>query len=302
MTAAVARIDPPKRSLLGALAERYGMEPKAFEMTIRATVMPAPHSDEEFAACCLVAHEHKLNPITKEIYFMRSKGGGIQPIVGVDGWVKKCNEHPAFNGMDFEDIQDPKGALHAIKCIIYRKDRDHQIIVTEYLSECKRETPVWKQMQARMLRHRALIQCARIAFGFAGLMDPDEFEQWQDLYRGDTPRDITKAVVELPDIPDPPKADILPDAEAAKRLDAQGDQPDEEPDMDEPLVDAAGFKSRLEEALAGCRDEASIKEVWESDRDNIEKRLSRSDRAICEDLYDKAMARVAKKAKRQAAE
>ena len=28
-----------------------------------------------------------------------------------------------------------------------------------------------------MLRHKALIQCARYAFGFAGLIDPDEAER-----------------------------------------------------------------------------------------------------------------------------
>ena len=34
-----------------------------------------------------------------------------------------------------------------------RKDREHPIIVTEYLSECRRDTPTWKQMPGRMLRH-----------------------------------------------------------------------------------------------------------------------------------------------------
>jgi hypothetical protein len=28
-----------------------------------------------------------------------------------------------------------------------------------------------------MLRHKALIQCARVAFGFAGIHDPDEAER-----------------------------------------------------------------------------------------------------------------------------
>lgn len=228
MSSAVAKLEP-KRSILGALAERYGMDPKAFEMTLRKTVMPNPHSDEEFAACCLVAHEHKLNPITKEIYFMRTKGGAIQPIVGVDGWIVKCNQHPAFDGLDFEDAHDDKGVLVSVKCKMFRKDRKHPIIVTEYLAECRRPTENWKQMPARMLRHRALIQCARVAFGFAGIMDPDEFEQWQDRYRGDVARDITPAhdrvpLLDVPDIPDgtddKPAHPAIADGEFLDKLDA----------------------------------------------------------------------------------
>ena len=197
----------PKRSIIVALSERYGMEPREFEITMRSTCMPADHSDPELAACLIVALEHKLNPITKEIYFMKTKGGAIQPIVSIDGWIKKCNENPFFNGIDFEDIFDPKGGLTAIKCRIHRKDRQHPIEVTEYLAECRRDSPVWTQMPGRMLRHRALIQCARIAFGFAGIMDPDEFAAWQERFEEPGSRPPPKrlaAPVEIEDIPDEP--------------------------------------------------------------------------------------------------
>src|SRR5579859_2161678 len=36
-------------------------------------------------------------------------------------------------------------------------------------------------MQHRMLRHKAIIQCSRIAFGFSGIMDPDEAEKIIDV-------------------------------------------------------------------------------------------------------------------------
>ncbi|MGP1667495.1 MAG: hypothetical protein ACTS5I_16635, partial [Rhodanobacter sp.] len=32
----------------------------------------------------------------------------------------------------------------------------------------------------RMLRHKAMIQCARLAFGFVGVYDPDEAERIQE--------------------------------------------------------------------------------------------------------------------------
>ncbi len=38
---------------------------------------------------------------------------------------------------------------------------------------CKRNTEPWK-MEHRMLRHKAVMQCARIAFGFSGIHDEDD--------------------------------------------------------------------------------------------------------------------------------
>jgi hypothetical protein len=45
------------------------------------------------------------------------------------------------------------------------------------MAECKRDTDTWKKWPARMLRHKAAIQAARYAFGFAGIYDLDEAER-----------------------------------------------------------------------------------------------------------------------------
>jgi len=171
---AVATLEPP--SIFNAMAQQYGMDRKAFESTLRATVMPQNTSNEQAAAFLLVAREHRLNPFTREIFAFPTQGGGIQPVVSVDGWMKLINSHADFDGMDFEDHLD-SGALMSITCRMYRKGRAHPIEVTEYMSECKRETPTWKRWPARMLRHKAAIQAARYAFGFAGIMEPDEAER-----------------------------------------------------------------------------------------------------------------------------
>lgn len=168
-----------KRSLLNTMALRFGMEPKAFEATIKQTVMPSGGKDvsnAEFAAFLLVAKEYNLNPITKEIYAYPKRGGGIQPVVGVDGWCRIINEHAQLNGIDFiDDVQN--GIPVSVTCKIYRKDRQVPISVTEYYKECKMETDPWRKYPMRMLRHKALIQCARYAFGFSGIVEPDELER-----------------------------------------------------------------------------------------------------------------------------
>lgn len=165
------------KSVLFDMASRFGMEPQAFEATLRNTVVPTNCSREQFAAFLLVAKEYNLNPLTKEIYAFAAQGGGIQPIVSIDGWANLINSHPAMDGLEFDDHLDDKGNLVAVTARIWRKDRTRPIVVTEYMAECVRSSQPWKQWPRRMLRHKATIQCARYAFGFAGIVDPDEFDR-----------------------------------------------------------------------------------------------------------------------------
>jgi phage recombination protein Bet len=171
----IATREPAKRSVLLAMASRFGMEAAAFEATVRATCGCAGATREEFAAFLLVANEYGLNPVTREIYAFPKKGGGIQPIVGVDGWMRMANAHPEFDGLEVDFQHDDAGKLVSATARVHRKDRTHAVVVTEYLAECYRNTDPWK-MPHRMLRHKAAIQGIRYAFGFAGIMEPDEAE------------------------------------------------------------------------------------------------------------------------------
>lgn len=138
--------------------------------TLKATAFKGQVNDAQMAALLIVASQYGLSPWTKEIYAFPDKGG-IVPVVGVDGWSRIINDNPQFDGMDFQ--QDDESCT----CIIHRKDRSHPIRVTEYMSECKRGTQPWQSHPKRMLRHKAMIQCARLAFGFAGIYDQDEAER-----------------------------------------------------------------------------------------------------------------------------
>jgi len=164
------------------LASHYGIEPGKFIQTLKATVMPkrqggepAPVSDEELAAFCMVAKEYGLNPFLKEIHAFPNKSGGVTPIVGVDGWAKLMNREPNFDGIEFETTDDAEsGKPISVTARIYVKGRSRPVSVTEYFSECQRGTEPWRTMPRRMLRHKALIQGVRVAFGFCGIHDEDE--------------------------------------------------------------------------------------------------------------------------------
>lgn len=165
------------RNALEAMAYRLQVSPAGLKDTLLKTVFSGCRNDAEFIALTVVSNEYGLNPLTKEIYAFPAKGGGIVPMVSVDGWIRIMNEHPQFDGIEFDYIADQKGNIDAIEAIIHRKDRRHPIKVIEYLDECKRGTDPWKQMPRRMLRNRALIQGARIAFGFSGIVaEGDEVE------------------------------------------------------------------------------------------------------------------------------
>ena len=173
--------DEPKRSgLVTKLADHYGMDARQFYNTIIQTVMPKASTPEQINVFLAVANEYKLNPFTKEIYAFPTKGGGIQPIVSIDGWVNIINSHPQYDGVEFADNFDGKN-IASITCKMFRKDRSHHTEATEYMIECKRDTEPWKKWPARMLRHKAMIQCARYAFGFSGIIDPDEADRYEEV-------------------------------------------------------------------------------------------------------------------------
>lgn len=163
---------PPKTSALGVMASKLSVDPAKLLQTLKSTVFKGA-SDEELLALVVVANTYGLNPLLKELYAFPAKGGGIVPVVSIDGWVSMVNGHPAMDGMEFDEHYSSDGKLESVTCRIWRKDRNRPISVTEHLSECKRPTEPWK-MEHRMLRHKALMQCARYAFGFSGITDEDD--------------------------------------------------------------------------------------------------------------------------------
>lgn len=176
---------PP--SLLAKIASKYSVDPTKMLTTLKATAFKGDVSNEQMMALLIVADQYGLNPWTKEIYAFPDRQNGIVPVIGVDGWARIINSHDQFDGMNFE--QDNESCT----CTIYRKDRAHPIQVTEYMSECKRSVGPWQSHPKRMLRHKAMIQCARLAFGFVGVYDQDEAERIveKDITPEDDPLPMT---------------------------------------------------------------------------------------------------------------
>lgn len=174
---------------LTAMAARLEISGEEIKNVLMNTVMPAGGKDvtpEQFTAFIATANNYGLDPLKREIYAFPAKGGGIQPVVGIDGWLSIINSHADFDGMELNE-QFEDGHIFSVTCTIHHKKHAHPTVITEYLSECKRKTDPWNK-PIRMLRHKAVIQAARYAFGLSGIVEPDEAEAALHTERDITPR------------------------------------------------------------------------------------------------------------------
>ena len=123
------------------------------------------------------AKEHQLDPLQEEVLLAQYEERW-QIIISIDGWIKLINRHPAFTGISFnQSSEENEGLPIWMECTITRSDRTMPITTREYLSEVRNDSDYWKKMPRRMLRHKAMQQCARIALAISvseGPLDPLE--------------------------------------------------------------------------------------------------------------------------------
>ncbi len=170
---ALQKVAPQKPSALNVMASRLSVDGAKLLETLKATVFQKA-TNEELMALVTVANEYGLNPFLKEMYAFPAKGGGIVPVVSVDGWNKMLIRQPDFDGIEFDMLDKEDGTPHNCTATIYIKNRSRPMKVTEYFDECKRNTDPWNNMPRRMLRNRTLCQASRMAFGFSGIYHEDE--------------------------------------------------------------------------------------------------------------------------------
>ena len=231
----ITKLPDRKSSILLFMAEKYGMEADKFLDTLKNTVMKPDKegrgaTNEEIASFLLVAKEYDLNPWTKEIYaFPDKKRVGIIPIVSIDGWIKLVNRHPDYDGMEIEEASDiiqMEGAKLCpawMRITIHHKSRSHPVILAEYLDEVYQPPRggypgPWQTHTKRMLRHKTIIQGARVAFGFSGIYDEDEAQRIIEAETESVSITMPKAISEkTKELPQPEKIQVITE-EQRKRL------------------------------------------------------------------------------------
>ena len=115
-----------------------------------------------------MASKYRLDPLSDEICLIQNNEGDYQPFITIDGWSKIINNHPQYAGMSLRESTELIDNISTwMECTIYRNDRILPIIVKEYLEEVRTDHPSWQQMPRRMLRHRVIQQCARLALSIS---------------------------------------------------------------------------------------------------------------------------------------
>ena len=170
---------------LALVAQNTGASQEEIKEVLSGMIVSAKNqhgsvaTNAELAIVTGVAAKYDLNPLVKEMAAFVS-GGKLQVTVMIDGWYKMVNRQPTFDGVEFDDHMDANGKLTAITCRMYLTNRTRPVTVTEYLAECRKTgngADVWNKWPSRMLRHKAYIQAARMAFGISEVVDPDEAER-----------------------------------------------------------------------------------------------------------------------------
>jgi len=183
---------------LAAFADKYDIDPQEMAEVLKATCFRQRENvqvtNEQMVALMAVAQQHDLNPFLKQIYAFPDKSGGIVPVVGIDGWLKLINKHPQYDGMEIQYSDNwiridehSKPCPEYMTATIYRKDRKHATPIREDLDECYKppfknsktgyvSSGPWQSHPKRFLRHKTIIQAARVVFNITGIYDEDEAE------------------------------------------------------------------------------------------------------------------------------
>lgn len=174
------------QGLIARLAGKFGVEPNRLLKCLTTQVFKQADgrqpSNEELMVLLLVCENFGLSPFNREIYAFRGKNGDIVPVVSLDGWAKIVRSQKDFNGVSFrfsETTVKVAGCNQElpefVECAMRLKGVDEPIVIQEFMVECFNDkSPVWRKWPRRMLRTRAFIQCARLAFSLTGLYDEGE--------------------------------------------------------------------------------------------------------------------------------
>ena len=154
---------------------------------------------EEFLLFLNIAQVQDLNPFTKEIWCYKDGKGNVITFASKDGFLKKAQSNPAYNGIRSSEIcvEDQftidiannkivhniadianRGKIVGAYAIAFRKDGEPTIELVDMKtydkSNPKYSTP-WKTHPAEMIKKVAEVHALKKAFGISGVHAEEDF-------------------------------------------------------------------------------------------------------------------------------
>ncbi len=180
------------------MAKTTGTTAHENEELLRKSVAPGA-TDDEFKTFMYLCKEYNLDPLKKEIYFIKY-GSKTTILTSRDGYLKIANLNENFNGIESDvvyqnDILTKRddGSLHisygpehllfdksklsGAYCSVFRKDRDKATTVFVSIKEYyKKDAPIWQQYTNAMILKVAEAMALKRAFAISGLTTKEEIE------------------------------------------------------------------------------------------------------------------------------
>lgn len=145
------------------------LEDRELIETLKQTVCKGA-SDAQFRMFIEVCRATGLNPFLKEIYFVPAVG----VMAGRDGYLRKANDNPQFDGMETKVDRDDKGIPIKATCSVWRKDRSHPITCEAFYNEYNKNTDVWRKYPSAMIAKVAEVLALKRSFAINGVVTEEE--------------------------------------------------------------------------------------------------------------------------------
>ncbi len=157
-------------------------------------------TDEELKMLLYLSKEYGLDPLKKEIYFIKY-GGKSTIITSRDGYLKIANSNQNFDGLESDVVYQgdklskredgsihieyseahlafDKSKLTGAFCSVFRKDRAKATTVFVSIKDYyKKSAPIWEQYINAMILKVAEAMALKRAFAISGLVTREEIEK-----------------------------------------------------------------------------------------------------------------------------
>ena len=154
--------------------ELINYEDPAIIKVIRESVAPTA-TDSELLYFIQYCKHSGLDPIKKEIHFLKDKAGRVNIMTGINGFLGVANSNPNFDGLQTE-FHESNGKVISCTCRVWRKDRSHAHETTVWMDEYNTKIGNWLSKPRTMLEKVAKAHALREAFSqnLAGIYIEEE--------------------------------------------------------------------------------------------------------------------------------
>jgi phage recombination protein Bet len=133
-------------------------------------------TDDEFMQFLETCRAYNLNPLLKEIWFVKNKGREPSIFTSRDGYLKIAHASGKLDGIESRVIEDSDGKPYKAVCTVWRKDMSHPFVFDAKFSEYfNPNSGAWLKYPSAMLIKVAEAGALKRAFAISGLVTREEY-------------------------------------------------------------------------------------------------------------------------------